>query len=115
MASYDEQITRLDRDGCCRPSPAYFKERQLTKRVAVAECGQRDVTIFRRDKPALTGSPATNSVAPSEYVSMRQQAARRCTVAGSSAENSDVADRNVQISITYSIASRGCLPRFERG
>ena len=50
MASYDEQITRLDRDGCCRPSPAYFKERQLTKRVAVAECGQRDVTIFGRDK-----------------------------------------------------------------
>jgi len=50
VASYDEQITRLDRDGCCRPAPAYFKERQLTKRVAVAECGQRDVTIFRRDK-----------------------------------------------------------------
>jgi len=30
VASYDEQITRLDRDGCYRPSPAYFKERQLT-------------------------------------------------------------------------------------
>jgi len=36
-ASYDEQITRLDRDGCCRQAPAYFKARQRTKRVAVAD------------------------------------------------------------------------------